>query len=101
MKEEALYALIIELIDCGGMLEDAAGKCGHDDELLEWKRIKKKSKKILPKEILEKFKEEQKRIQAEREKRRIEEIQKQEAKKMSLLENDPDLGDFFKSLKKL
>jgi hypothetical protein len=51
---------IIELISNGRGLEDAAGKCGHDEELADWKKSVKtimKSLNITNTEI-EKFEQE-------------------------------------------
>jgi hypothetical protein len=100
MKEEILLTLIAELIDTGEMLVDGAETCSHYEEVEEWRKIKKKAKKVFPKGFISALRKEQEKKEIEKEKKKIEEALKLEDKKMKLLEDDPDLGDFFKSLKK-
>jgi hypothetical protein len=49
MEQEKLsnkgWKLLISLIDAGKGMTDAAGKCGHDDELSEWDKSLKQVKK--------------------------------------------------------
>ena len=74
---EKYKKIIIELISHGRGLEDAAGKCGHDEELADWKKSVKtimKSLHITNAEI--------KKFEEEFWKKEMEEIDKKNIKKL-------------------
>jgi hypothetical protein len=43
-KITKLESIILELIDCGSDMEDAAETCGHEEALEDWKKATKKAK---------------------------------------------------------